>query len=365
MVTSKHILGSKHLAREGIRRDIIMSSSTSTSGGRACVVTKLSPSPSQSMEIQQLPVLQPQSGEVIIHVKSCGVNFPDLLQVQGKYQFKPKLPFAPGGEVAGIVTSVGEDVDEFKIGDKVTALTSFGGFATEVRARAYDQCMKMPETMTYEQASAFTMTYGTTFYALKSRANLQPGETLVVLGASGGVGTAAIELGKLMGATVVACASTQEKLDYCKRVGADICINYTVSDKELKSAIKQAGGADVVYDAVGDRFSEPAMRAMNWGGRFLVIGFAAGEIPKIAINIALLKSISIVGVFWGAWKMRDREESNKQLEQIAKWCSESKLNPVITKRYRLEDAALCLEDFAQRKVTGKVVVVPGDARSSM
>jgi NADPH:quinone reductase len=328
----------------------------SISGGLSNVVTKISSSPSTSMELKQLPLLQPGEDDVIIKVKSCGVNFPDLLQVQGKYQFKPPLPFAPGGEIAGIVSSVGSDVVNFKIGDKVTALTGYGGFSSYVRAKEY-QILKMPSGLSFEQASAFTMTYGTTYYALKDRAQLKEGETLLILGASGGVGTAAIELGKLMGARVIACASTDKKLEICRQLGADEVINYTCTDRELKKKVKSFGGADVVYDAVGDRFSEPCLRSMNWGGRFLVIGFAAGDIPKIPINIALLKSVAIVGVFWGAWKVRESERANEQLNQIAQWIQEGKLNPLITKEYRLEDAAKCLEDFQNRKVTGKVVII--------
>ena len=335
-----------------------------SSGGLAQLVVQTSPSPTSSMQLTQLPLLTPDADEVVIQVRACGVNFPDLLQVQGRYQFKPPLPFAPGGEVAGVVSAVGSDVETHAIGDKVTAMTGWGGFATELKARE-DQILKMPQGMSFEQASAFTMTYGTTYYALKNRAQLRPGETLVVLGASGGVGTAAIELGKLMGARVIACASTAAKLQVCAAMGADECVNYTCFDKELKKKIRALGGADVVYDAVGDRFSEPVMRSMNWNGRFLVIGFAAGEIPKIPINIALLKSISIVGVFWGAWKMRENDAANEQLSQIAKWISEGKLKPLITKRYRLEEAHKCLEDVAARKVTGKVVVIMNEGASRM
>ena len=251
------------------------------------------------LRIGELPTPSPGPKEVLIKVKACGVNFPDVLIVQGLYQFKPSFPFSPGGEISGIVESVGEEVKHLKPGQEVVSMIGWGGMAEYVVANK-NVVFPKPPGMPHNIASAFLMVYGTSYHALKDRAKLHSGETLVVLGASGGVGLAAVELGKLMGAKVIAAASTQEKLNICKKFGADEVINYT--DENLKDRIKEltdGKGANVIYDPVGGDFSELALRATAWKGRFLVIGFAAGDIPKIPLNLALLKGCDIVGVFWG------------------------------------------------------------------
>ena len=301
--------------------------------------------PPESLVIEDVEPLKPGKGQVVINVKACGVNFPDTLIIQGKYQSKPPFPFIPGSEVAGIVKELGEDVDHDKVGDRVIAFTGLGGFAEEVVADAA-RLIPMPRTMDFTTASAFVMTYGTSHHALKDRAQLKPGETLLVLGAAGGVGLAAVEIGKVMGAHVIAAASSDEKLEVCKLHGADEVINYTNGD--LKERIKQltgGKGVDVAFDPVGGDYSEPVLRSMAWGGRFLVIGFAAGDIPRIPLNLPLLKVYSIVGVFWGSF-----------MELLA-WFVEGKLKPHVSATYSLEHVTDALNDLIERKVTGKAVLV--------
>ncbi len=267
--------------------------------------------PPESLVIEDVEPLKPGKGQVVISVKACGVNFPDTLIIQGKYQSKPPFPFIPGSEVAGIVKELGEGVDTFKVGRQVIAFTGVGGFAEEVIADA-PRLIPMPRSMDFTTASAFVMTYGTSHHALKDRAQLKPGETLLVLGAAGGVGLAAVEIGKVMGAHVIAAASSDEKLEVCKQHGADEVINYVSGD--LKERIKQltgGKGVDVAFDPVGGDYSEPVLRSMAWGGRFLVIGFAAGDIPRIPLNLPLLKVYSIVGVFWGSFMERDPKVTGK------------------------------------------------------
>src|SRR6266704_5638869 len=261
--------------------------------------------PPESLVIEDIEPLKPGRGQVVIDVKACGVNFPDTLIIQGKYQLKPPMPFSPGSEVAGVVKEVGAGVESVKAGDRGIAFTGYGGFAEEVLAEAA-QLIPMPKGMDFITASAFVLTYGTAHHALKDRAQLKPGETLLVLGAAGGVGLAAVEIGKVMGAHVIAAASSDEKLEVCKLHGADEVINYTNGD--LKERIKQltgGKGVDVAFVPVGGDYSEPVLRSMAWGGRFLVIGFAAGDIPRIQLNLPLLKVYSIVGVFWGSFMERD------------------------------------------------------------
>ena len=303
-------------------------------------------------------------GHVVIDVKSGSINFPDVLMIQGLYQFQPPLPFTPGGESAGIISEVGKDVTKFKVGDKVFAMTGTGAFAEKILAHEAS-CMLIPDSMDYDSAAALSMTYGTSLYALKQRANIQPGETLLVLGASGGVGIAAIELGKAMGAKVIAAASTQDKVDMCMTHGADEGFIYPSGNldrdqqKQLSNKIKELTGgmgANVVYDPVGDSYSEPCLRATAWEGRYLVIGFAAGEIPKIPLNITLLKGCQIVGVFWGAWVGMHPDENNKNFDDLFKLHAEGKINPEVSQKYALENSADAFFHLANRKAKGKVII---------
>ncbi|WP_405206283.1 NADPH:quinone oxidoreductase family protein [Aquimarina sp. LLG6339-5] len=299
---------------------------------------------------------KPKGNEVLIQVKTCGVNFPDTLIIQGLYQFKPDVPFIPGSDVAGVIKEVGIDVKHLNIGDEVFGFVMQGGYAQEVVVPA-NVCFKKPPKMDFSVAASFMIAYGTSYHALKDRAQLKQHETLLVLGASGGVGLAAIELGKLLGAKVIAAASSKEKLELCKQYGADEVINYT--EEDLKSKIKEltnGKGVDVVYDPVGGDFSEPALRGTAWEGRYLVIGFAAGHIPKVPLNLALLKGCSIVGVFWGNFAMKNPKGNMDNTLQLMKWMEEGRVQPHIHKIYPLEEAPNALEEMMNRKVRGKVVI---------
>jgi NADPH:quinone reductase len=313
--------------------------------------------PPENLVVAEIADLQPNEGEVVIAVKACGVNFPDTLIIQGKYQFKPPFPFSPGGEVAGIIHAVGEGIKNFKVGDKVFALTGWGGFAEQVVIRA-NRVFPMPPGMSYEVAASLMYTYGTSYHALKNRANLQAGETLLVLGAAGGVGLAAVNLGKIMGAKVIAAASTDEKLALCKEYGADEVINYTTEDLRERLKSLTGGGIDVVYDPVGGDYSEPALRSMNWKGRYLVVGFAAGQIPNIPLNLALLKGCSIVGVFWGAFADREPKESFQNVIELMQFLQKGQIKPHIQKTFSLEEAPQALYDMLERRVMGKLLVTP-------
>ncbi len=313
--------------------------------------------PPESLVVEEVASPTPGKGQVVVSVKAAGVNFPDTLIIQGKYQFKPDMPFSPGGEVAGIIKEVGDGVNDFKVGDRVIASMGWGGFAEEVVAEA-NKITLMPDGVSFEVASAFVLTYGTSHYALKDRAHLKPGETLLVLGAAGGVGLAAVEIGKVMGARVIAAASSDDKLEICKQHGADELINYTTEDmKERIKTLTKGQGVDVVYDPIGGAYSEVALRGMAWEGRFLVIGFAAGDIPRIPLNLTLLKGCSIVGVFWGSFTARDPQRHQAHLQELLGWLGEGKLNPYIHASYPLERAADALNDMMQRKVKGKVVLL--------
>ena len=313
--------------------------------------------PPESLVLEDVEPLKPGTGQVVISVKACGVNFPDTLIIQGKYQFKPPMPFAPGGEVAGVVKEVGEGVDTVKVGDRVIAFIGWGGFAEEVLTDA-TRLIPMPGSMDFTDAAAFVMTYGTSHYALKDRAQLKPGETLLVLGAAGGVGLAAVEIGKVMGARVIAAASTDEKLAVCKQHGANEVINYATGDLRVRVKELTGGeGVDVVYDPVGGNYSEAALRSIAWGGRHLVIGFTAGEIPRIPLNLPLLKSCSIVGVFWGSFMEREARHYQENIQELLSWFTQGKLKPHISATYPLEQAAQALNDVMSRKVKGKVVLL--------
>lgn len=314
--------------------------------------------PPETLVVEDVPSLTPQPGQVVVSVKAAGVNFPDTLIIQGKYQFKPEPPFSPGGEAAGIVKAVGEGVTNVKPGDRVIAAATWGGFAEEMVADA-DRLVPMPDGMDFVPASAFILTYGTSYHALKDRANLQPGETLLVLGASGGVGLAAVQLGKAMGARVIAAASSDAKLEVAKRNGASEVINYGTED--LRSRVKQitgGKGVDVIYDPVGGPYSEPALRDMAWNGRYLVVGFAAGEIPKIPLNLALLKGCAIVGVFWGAFTRNEPERNRGNNQELLEMFMKGEVAPHIHATYPLDRAAEALNEVLYKRVSGKVVLVP-------
>ncbi len=294
--------------------------------------------------------------EVLIDVKAAGINFPDLLTVQGKYQFKPDLPFVPGVELSGVVSKTGEEVTRYRVGDKVVATPPIGAFAEQC---VVDQSavISMTDNMSYEQAAGFALTYGTSYYALKQRAKLQSGETLLVLGAAGGVGVAAVQLGKLMGANVIAAASTEEKLDFACTAGADLRINYSTED--LKSRVKEltdGKGADVIYDPVGGDFSEQAFRSIAWCGRFLVVGFASGPIPKIPLNLALLKGASLVGVFWGSWANSYPKESQQNFYELVEMIDTGKLELAVSDVYPLADYSAALRCLSERRAKGKVIL---------
>ena len=305
-------------------------------------------------------VVEPNPGpqQVVIEVHSAALNFPDALIVQGLYQIKPPLPFSPGAELAGIVKTVGSEVKHLRPGDRVLAVTGHGGLAQACLADA-DQCMHLPDTLDFDTGAALVLTYGTSFHALRHCANLQAGETLLVLGASGGVGIAAIELAKAMGARVIAAASTTEKLAVCKEVGADELINYeTEKLKERVMALTHNLGADVVYDAVGGKHSETALRSTGWRGRFLVVGFASGEIPRIPLNLALLSERQILGVFWHTAALRDPKNHLANMQILQAWLAEGKIRPRITERLPLDKAADAIARIAQRKTIGKIVINP-------
>ncbi len=314
--------------------------------------------PPESLVIETLPDLLPTAGDVIIDVKAAGVNFPDVLIVQNKYQAKPVLPFSPGSELAGIVNAVGDGVTHVKPGDRVIAYVGHGAFASQVRAPAA-VVTPMPEALDFETAAAFTLTYGTSYHAIIDRGQLKAGETMLVLGAAGGVGLAAIEIGKALGARVIAAASSDEKLAACKDHGADDLINYSTEDlRERIKALTGGAGPDVIYDPVGGVYAEPAFRSIGWGGRYLIVGFANGEIPKMPLNLALLKGASLVGVFWGNFSRRDPEANQANVATMLGWIREGKLRPHISKRYALDDTVQALKDMESRKVTGKIVIIP-------
>ena len=305
-------------------------------------------------EVKEAPM---GPGEVRIAVKGAGVNFPDTLIIQGKYQMKAAPPFTPGAEVAGTVLAVGEKVRHVKVGDPVAAIVPVGGYAEQVVASG-DSVMPLPPGMDLVAAAGFPLAYGTTLHALKQRGQLKAGETLLVLGAAGGVGLSAVQVGKLMGARVIAAASSPEKLALCKQQGADEVIDY--SKESLKEAVKKltrSQGADVIYDPVGGELAQDCLSAINWNGRYLVIGFAAGTIPEIATNRLLLKGASAVGVFWGAFVAREPKVSLENFQQLFGWVASGQLKPYVSKTYPMREAGQALRDMQDRKVTGKIVLV--------
>ncbi len=313
--------------------------------------------PAETLVLEAVDSPSPKGNEVLIEVQAAGVNFPDTLIIEGKYQFKPPFPFSPGGEVAGVVSTVGDKVANLKAGDRVMALTGWGGFAEQVAAPAYN-VLPVPASMDLTTAAAFGMTYGTSMYALRQRADLKPGETLLVLGAAGGVGLAAVEIGKAMGARVIAAASSAEKLAVARNAGADELIDY--SEQSLKDEVKKltnGQGVDVIYDPVGGPLFEEAFRCMAWNGRFLVVGFAAGGgIPALPANLPLLKGAALVGVFWGSFAQRQPADNADNFRQLFAWHAEGKLKPLVSQTFPLERGGEAIDALGQRKAVGKLVV---------
>jgi len=310
-----------------------------------------------SLKLLEVPTPEPKAHEILIEVKACGVNFPDILLVEGKYQFKPEFPFAPGGEVAGIVKQIGEEVKDFEVGERVVAFTGWGGFAEAVITTP-NRVFKLPEGIEWEIAASSLYTFGTVYHALKDRANIQKGETILVLGAAGGIGLATVELAKYMGATVIAAASTNEKLQICQEKGADHLINY--QEQDLKKAVKTLfpKGIDVVLDPVGGKYSEPALRTLGWNGRHLVVGFTAGDIPKIPLNLPLLKGCQIMGVFWGAFSQRHPDLYRKEITELIDLLKEGKIQSHIQETYSLAAGTQALLKIQNRQAIGKLVIKP-------
>ena len=310
----------------------------------------------EALQWKELPTPAPKAGEVLIAIKAASLNFPDLLTVQNKYQFKPPLPFVPGSEYAGVVEAVGEGVKHLKVGDPVAAIGSSGGFGTHACVAAAG-VMPLPPGFAFDDASAFVMTYATTHHALIDRAQLKAGETLLVLGAAGGVGTAAIQIGKVLGARVIAAASSDEKCAFCKSLGADATINYTAGSirDELKK-LTDGKGPDVVYDPVGGDLAEPVFRSIAWRGRYLVVGFAQGSIPSLPLNLTLLKGASVVGVFWGDFARREPKANAAGLAELARWYAEGKIKPAIDQKLPMKDLLAAYARMDSRKVLGKLVM---------
>jgi NADPH:quinone reductase len=303
-----------------------------------------------------LPTPRPGPQQVLIEVHAAGVNFPDTLIIEGKYQYKPEFPFSPGGEVAGIVRAVGSEVSGLTPGDRVLAPVGWGGYAEMALAEAW-RVVKIPDSMDFDTAASFILTYGTSHHALKDRAQLAPGETLLVLGAAGGVGLAAVEIGKAMGARVIAAASSEDKLQVCRQHGADACIDYRQENlRERLKELTDNRGVDVVYDPVGGDLCDPALRSMAWNGRYLIVGFAAGTIPAPPLNLPLLKGCSLVGVFWGAFARKQPQRNAANLVEMFQWFREGRLRPHICARYPLERAAEAMRALLNREAKGKVVL---------
>lgn len=326
-------------------------------------VLSKAPGGPESLVVEEVMDPTPGPGEVVIEVKTVGVNYPDALIIADKYQFRPERPFAPGAEVAGVVDAVGEGVKGVFRGDRVVAVPGWGGMVERLKVRA-ETLIPIPEGMDYETAAAFIMTYGTSYYALKDRAQLQPGETLLVLGAAGGVGAAAVELGKAMGARVVAAASTNDKVEFALELGADNGLIYPsgpmdkAAQKALSGEFKLAtgrDGADVVFDGVGGDYAEPALRAMDWNGRYLVVGFPAG-IPSLPLNLTLLKSVSVIGVFWGAAVARDPKAHAANMAELMQLYAEGKIKPRVSRTFPLERAHEAIQALSDRTAVGKIVV---------
>jgi NADPH2:quinone reductase len=310
-----------------------------------------------AMQFKDVATPEPKPGEVRIAVRAASLNFPDLLIVQGKYQFKPALPFVPGSEFSGTVDALGEGVSHLKLGQPVAAIAGTGGFATHACVNAA-QVLPLPPGFALEDAAAFAFTYGTSHHALMDRAQLKAGETVLVLGPAGGVGTAALQIAKAAGARVIAAASSDEKCALCKELGADATLNYTTQNvRETLKALTEGKGPDVVYDPVGGDLAEPAFRSIAWRGRYLVIGFAGGGIPALPWNLALLKGASIVGVFWGDFVRREPKSSAAGIAQLAQWYAEGKVKPVIDQRLPMAELPAAFARMGTRQVRGKLLLV--------
>jgi NADPH:quinone reductase len=311
----------------------------------------------EALQWKELPTPEPKAGEVLVEIKAASLNFPDLLIVQNKYQIKPPLPFVPGAEYAGVIAAVGPDVKHLQVGQSVACLSGTGGFATHTIAPAH-LCMPLPAGFPHVDAAALIMTYATSHHALVDRGQVKAGETVLVLGAAGGVGTAAIQVAKALGARVIAAASSDEKCELCRSIGADATINY--SREPLRDAINAATGGrgpDVVYDPVGGDLAEPALRSIAWRGRYLVIGFASGTIPALPLNLPLLKGASIVGVFWGSFARHEPKAGAALLAELARWYGEGKIKPVIDRQLPMAELKAAYEYMGSRSVKGKVVMV--------
>lgn len=312
--------------------------------------------PADNCAVQEIDIESPRKNEVLIEVKSASLNFPDALMVEGRYQTKPPLPFSPGMDLAGIVYQVGENVTHVAVGDRVIAFSGFGAFA-EMCLAPKEKVFLIPDEMSFDTAAAFGITYATAIHSFEQSGRLQSGETALVLGAAGGVGLAAIEVVKAMGARVIAAAGTDEKLELCRKIGADMMINYTTEDLRKRTLeLTDGSGVDVVFDPVGGAYTMEALRATAWGGRLLVVGFAAGDIPKVPLNYVLLSERSIVGVFWGAWAARDPVGQARNMETMARWFAEGKINPVIDSTISLSQIPDAMKRLMDRKVKGKIVV---------
>ena len=312
--------------------------------------------PADTLVIEDTSSPHIKKNEVLLDVHAAGINFPDTLIIEGKYQFKPPFPFSPGGEAAGVISAVGENVSHLNVGDRVMALTGWGSCAEQIAVPAYN-ILPMPDAMDFTTAAAFSMTYGTAMHALKQRGALQAGETLLVLGASGGVGLAAIEIGKAMGARVIAAASSAEKLEVARQAGADELINYQDEDiRERLKTLTKGQGVDVVIDPVGGDLFETVFRSIAWNGRMLVIGFASGTIPSLPVNLPLLKGAAVIGVFWGSFAQRQPQDNVANFEQLFAWYAEGKLKPLVSQTFALEDTAQAINTLAARKAVGKLVI---------
>ena len=312
--------------------------------------------PADTLVVDDVSSPEIKKNEVLLDVHAAGINFPDTLIIEGKYQFKPPFPFSPGGEAAGVISAVGEKVSHLKVGDRVMALTGWGSCAEQIAVPAYN-ILPMPDAMDFTTAAAFSMTYGTAIHALKQRGALQAGETLLVLGASGGVGLAAIEIGKAMGARVIAAASSAEKLEVARQAGADELINYQDEDvRERLKTLTKGQGVDVVIDPVGGDLFETVFRSIAWNGRMLVIGFASGTIPSLPANLPLLKGAAVIGVFWGSFAQRQPQDNVANFQQLFAWFAEGKLKPLVSQTFALEDTAQAINTLAARKAVGKLVI---------
>ena len=312
--------------------------------------------PADTLVVEDVSSPEIKKNEVLLDVHAAGINFPDTLIIEGKYQFKPPFPFSPGGEASGVISAVGEKVSHLKVGDRVMALTGWGSCAEQIAVPAYN-ILPMPDAMDFTTAAAFSMTYGTAIHALKQRGALQAGETLLVLGASGGVGLAAIESGKARGARVIAAASSAEKLEVARQAGADELINYQDEDvRERLKTLTKGQGVDVVIDPVGGDLFETVFRSIAWNGRMLVIGFASGTIPSLPANLALLKGAAVIGVFWGSFAQRQPQDNVANFQQLFAWFAEGKLKPLVSQTFALEDTAQAINTLAARKAVGKLVI---------